>query len=286
MFAPDDRSFPVSPVARELSMSRTSVSALKRKIETLEKEGYLFDCWIAAYRPGGTAKGGHVYHQLRSRVPFKNGRKTRHIGAAELPRFCQLVNNGRLLKKLRRQVERLEQRPRTSYDLLTSSASDEWYTPPEYVALAREVMGGIDLDPASNTYAQQWIRARQYFTYAEDGLSLRWRGRVWLNPPYGKHIRRWTEKAVAEYRSGLVTEAVLLVRPAIASRWYQALSGAFARCEPHRRIRFINTHGKPLTSPVHGNTFFYLGEQIEQFHRVFSAIGTISVPFQARGRLP
>jgi DNA N-6-adenine-methyltransferase (Dam) len=260
-------------------MPKTSVAVLKRKIVTIEQEGYLTDCWIARYTPGGTAKGGHGYYQLRSRVPFANGKKTLHITEDALHHYIKLVNNGRLLPKLRHQVVHLESQPYTALDRLTSSISDEWYTPPEHVALAREVMGDIDLDPASNDLAQQWIQARQYYTLAEDGLALRWTGRVWLNPPYGKQIRRWTEKAVAEYRSGFVSQLILLVRPAIASSWYQALTAAFVKCEPHQRIRFINRDGVPRKSPVHGNTFFYIGREVERFHSVFSRIGAISIPY-------
>lgn len=260
-------------------MAKTSIAALRRKIITIEQEGYLTDCWIARYTPRGSAKGTHSYYQLRSRVPFANGKRTQHIPLEALPHFVKLVNNGRLLPKLRRQVAQLESQPYTALDMLTSSISDEWYTPPEHIALAREVMGDIDLDPASCALAQQWIQARQYFTYEDDGLALRWTGRVWLNPPYGKQIRRWTEKAVSEYRDGFVSQLILLVRPAIASSWYQELTAVFVRCEPNQRIRFINRDGVPRKSPVHGNTFFYIGREVERFHSVFSRIGTVSMPY-------
>jgi hypothetical protein len=87
----------------------------------------------------------------------------------------------------------------------------EWYTPPEYIELARTVLGNIDLDPASNAQAQKTVRADRYFTAADDGLTQEWRGRVWLNPPYSQPlISHFIKKLVDEVGAGNVTEAVLL----------------------------------------------------------------------------
>src|SRR5262249_56141272 len=60
----------------------------------------------------------------------------------------------------------------------------EWYTPARYIELAREVLGEIDLDPASSAKAQEIVKAQRYFTLEQDGLIRPWHGRVWLNPPY------------------------------------------------------------------------------------------------------
>ncbi len=62
----------------------------------------------------------------------------------------------------------------SNWAALTSKETVEWYTPPEYTALARQVMGSIDLDPASNELAQTWIKATTFYTAANDGLST-WR---------------------------------------------------------------------------------------------------------------
>jgi hypothetical protein len=56
----------------------------------------------------------------------------------------------------------------------------ERYTPAEYIASARSVLGAIDLDPASNAQAQRIVKAAHYLTIEDDGLAHPWQGRVWL----------------------------------------------------------------------------------------------------------
>ena len=44
------------------------------------------------------------------------------------------------------------------------------YTP-EYIEAARIVLGSIDLDPASSDIANQLVRAKKYYTIADNGLN-------------------------------------------------------------------------------------------------------------------
>lgn len=59
------------------------------------------------------------------------------------------------------------------------SASCHWHAPPVILGLVRAVFAGhmIDLDPCSDSHAQQLVRAAPYYT-AQDGLSQPWQGRV------------------------------------------------------------------------------------------------------------
>lgn len=260
-------------------MKPKNLSALKREKERLEQEGFLVGCRIVPYRPGGTARGEHVYYQLRSIEPLENGKRTRHLKIDEIGHYRQLIANGKKLRRLERHMAYLESGKPCPRTIITSSASDEWYTPPNYIELARQVLGEIDLDPASSTVAQQWIQATTYYTRRDNGLERPWEGRVWLNPPYGTQVHRWTAKAVQAYRYGAVCGAVLLVRPAPGSAWYQRLSGLFPCCIPHKRIRFMDASGVEQKSPVHGNAFFYLGKELKRFQEVFSEIGVVIRPF-------
>ena len=140
------------------------------------------------------------------------------------------------------------------------SGEVEWYTPREYVDLAREVLGEIDLDPASSAVAQETVRAANYFTKADDGLSKEWRGRVFLNPPYAQpHIANFMQKMVDEHASGRVAGAVMLTNSNTDTGWFAlGAKHASAICFTTGRIKFIDPHGE-RNAPLQGQAFFYFG---------------------------
>lgn len=156
-----------------------------------------------------------------------------------------------------------------------SDAPVEWYTPSGYVDLARAVLGNIDLDPASNDRAQGWIKAARYYTVEDDGLAQPWKGRVWCNPPYGRNVKLWLEKAIASYESGDVDAAVLLLNRTGAAWYLKLKKQVSAICEVEKRIAFLNAAGKRQSSPRYYNDFLYLGKDVEAFSQVFESIGIV-----------
>ena len=75
--------------------------------------------------------------------------------------------------------------------------TDEWLTPPEIIT----ALGSFDLDPSSPVN-RPWPTAAEHFTVDDDGLTRRWDGRVWLNPPYGPETGRWLAR-LAEHGDGI-----------------------------------------------------------------------------------
>ena len=47
-----------------------------------------------------------------------------------------------------------------------------------------------------------WRTAKRRYTPADDGLVQPWRGRVWLNPPYGREVDAWLSK-MAHHGDGI-----------------------------------------------------------------------------------
>lgn len=78
------------------------------------------------------------------------------------------------------------------HDCLLSSKSNEWETPQEFFnELHREFAFTVDA-AASHENA----KLPRYWTREENGLERSWKGeRVWCNPPYGREIGLWIEKA-------------------------------------------------------------------------------------------
>jgi hypothetical protein len=74
-----------------------------------------------------------------------------------------------------------------NHQLLNSSTSAEWFTPPCYIKAVREVLGAIDLDPASCEAANRTHESERpglrHRTYAEAALSLFQQNKIGLDTP-------------------------------------------------------------------------------------------------------
>ena len=153
---------------------------------------------------------------------------------------------------------------------------DDWYTPREYIEMARDVMQGIDLDPASSSLAQTTVMASNYFTLDTNGLKQPWYGRVWLNPPYSMpSIRRFVDKLIDEYHADRIEQAIILVNNATDTGWFHdLLTHAHTVCFTKGRIQFRS----PIhagESPRQGQAFFYFGQSAAIFSERFRVKGKV-----------
>jgi phage N-6-adenine-methyltransferase len=156
------------------------------------------------------------------------------------------------------------------------TGENEWYTPDKELNAAREVLGEFDLDPASSDAAQANVQAKKYFTIDDNGLEQEWHGRVWLNPPYEQpHIANFVTKLVNEYSAGRVASAIMLTHNYTDTEWFQlAASVADAFCFTRGRVKFYKADGE-VAAPTQGQAFFYFGDDVAAFDRVFSRLGTV-----------
>jgi phage N-6-adenine-methyltransferase len=115
--------------------------------------------------------------------------------------------------------------------VLHSSASTEWATPQDLFDQLQDEFK-FDLDAAASP---DNAKCETYFTKEDNGLSLPWSAyRVWLNPPYGREIGRWVEKACEETLSHKGARVVVMLVPARTdTRWWKTAK------EGGAEIRFL-----------------------------------------------
>jgi hypothetical protein len=158
--------------------------------------------------------------------------------------------------------------------VLTSNANDEWYTPRYITDMAREVMGGIDLDPASNAVAQGWIQAGEYYdaTHILSGLARPWRQKVWLNPPF-IDTPAWVERFCTAAITGEIDEGIMLVNSAQGYVWWERLCDTLPVVMLRERLRFVRPDGTVGGQAKKGQTVAYHGPNLDRFVAVFGRIG-------------
>ena len=92
-------------------------------------------------------------------------------------------------------------------DGLLTSNNDCWETPPKFF---EELNKEFDFDTDVCALPEN-TKCPHYYSPEVDGLHQNWTGACWCNPPYGKQIGKWVEKA---YMSSLLGATVVMLLPA------------------------------------------------------------------------
>ena len=110
---------------------------------------------------------------------------------------------------------------------MMSSKTDMWETPQDFYNKL-DLEFGFELDVCA---LRANAKAPRFFTPEQDGLKQRWNGICWMNPPYGRKIGNWIEKA---YQSALGGATVVCLLPSRTdTRWFHEY------CLKSSDIRFI-----------------------------------------------
>lgn len=98
-----------------------------------------------------------------------------------------------------------------------SSKSDSWETPQNlFDELNAEFKFNLDVCATKAN-----AKCDRYYDAALDGLAQDWRGRVWMNPPYGRgKIAKWMAKAREEVEAGRAKVVVCLVPARTDTAWW------------------------------------------------------------------
>ncbi len=114
-------------------------------------------------------------------------------------------------------------------DLMFSSKTDNWATPQSFFdELNKEF--GFNLDPCAD---DENHKCGKYFTIKENGLIQNWGGyRVFCNPPYGREICKWVEKAYQESKKANTLICMLIPARTDTKYFHQYIYGK-------AEIRFI-----------------------------------------------
>ncbi|MHC4397147.1 MAG: DNA N-6-adenine-methyltransferase [Planctomycetota bacterium] len=225
---------------------------------------YMGDCFKQCYAPGLMVKGDVWEYGVRG-VYVCSGCGYAYPPMVE-PNEVDLEEYNRI-----NQLEEDEEESKKPHSVHFSSESPEWYTPKHIIDRVIETFGGaIDLDPCSNSADNPNVPALNHFTKQDDGLSQFWKGRVYMNSPYGNELSLWVNKILEEYQNDRITEAIILAPARTDTKWFQSLR-QFPKCFIAGRLKFVGgNNSAPFPSML-----VYLGPNNEEFFTSFSDIGDI-----------
>jgi hypothetical protein len=227
------------------------------------------------------ASGGKPFHTSNTAVtskPKESVIKEMGFTKMQVSRFETLADNLDVIEQVKAEAIEKEELPtrtevlrrvqkNTKPHVVNNSGNNEWYTPKEYIEIARKVMGSIDCDPASSVVANTIVQAKTFDSEHDNGLNQTWQGNVWMNPPYAQpFIKLFADKLIQELDKGNIKQACVLVNNATETNWFQTMAQrANAIWFIKGRIKYLDNTGTPANTPLQGQCILYYGDNTNRF---------------------
>jgi phage N-6-adenine-methyltransferase len=126
---------------------------------------------------------------------------------------------------------------------LMSSLTDQWATPQAlFDELDKEF--GFTLDACASDWNH---KVANYYDEAQDALVQSWTGVVWMNPPYGRTIKAWMQKAYESWLGGGATVVCLVPARTDTAWWHDYAAKGEVRFI-RGRIKFVDQTGNATNS--------------------------------------
>lgn len=122
-----------------------------------------------------------------------------------------------------------------------SSKTEEWSTPQDFFdAIQKEF--NLEIDVCA-TYENK--KLPRFWSKEGDALKKNWKGlRCWMNPPYGRQIGKWIEKA----STGEATIVVALLPARTDTKWFhEYIYGKHAIRFIKGRLKFGGSKNSAMT---------------------------------------
>ena len=89
-----------------------------------------------------------------------------------------------------------------------SSKTDMWATPQDFYDKYNKIYN-FNTDVCASI---ENAKCNHFYTKEDDGLKQEWTGVCWMNPPYGREIKKWVKKAYEESLKGTTVVCLLPAR--------------------------------------------------------------------------
>lgn len=88
------------------------------------------------------------------------------------------------------------------------SKSEEYETPLHIFKPLQEEFD-LKLDVCAT---KENTKCKLFFTKEENALNYEWNQNFWMNPPFGRNLKKWVQKAYEESQKGVIGVLILPVR--------------------------------------------------------------------------
>ena len=132
-------------------------------------------------------------------------------------------------------------------EVMFSSDKMDWETPQDFFdKLNAEFNFTTDVCATPEN-----AKCSYFFTEKEDGLKMKWAGKCWCNPPYGKEIGKWVQKAYEEVNRGVPLVVMLIPARTDTKYWHEYVMRAQQIRLVKGRLKFVGAKSSaPFPSAV------------------------------------